>query len=599
MRRTMFCEILSLAGLALLTTCVRGQQNAPQAQGFRDLQSDTWVATDALGRESPTAAQARSLRMDRYVGVFYFLWHGYHGTDGPYDNTKIIADPAHNALGPPGAFHWWGEPAVGYFRSDDPWVQRKNLQMLTEAGVDVLFFDVTNAFTYPKEFKTVCDVAEEMRRQGNPTPQIAFITHAGPGQTVTRLYDDVYSKGLYPDLWFQWDGKPLILGEKTGKMDNGTPMDPKVVDFFTWRDSWAWDPGQDKWQWIDKYPQRPGWHVDPTKPEEVPVSVAGHPVDSLGRSYHSDEQWGHGTEPPVDSHFLAADVNNGIQFDQQWQQALKIDPQFVLVTGWNEWVAQRFLADGPRPFAGHMIGKGDTFFVDNYNEEFSRDAMPMKGGYGDDYYMQLVDGIRRFKGVRPIPTAHGFRTVSVGSSFSAWSRVAPEYRAALGGTLHRDWPGWGQLHYTNTTGRNDIGVAKIACDAENVSFYVRTRAPLTPFTDQNWMQLLIDADQNSKTGWNGYDFVVNSRVLGPHTTTLKRLSNGKEWTVKYRAVGNQLVVTIPRTLLGLTDLHRTAFDFHWVDNCPVGGDPARINDWWYDGSSAPDGRFNYRYLNQH
>ena len=78
------------------------------------------------------------------------------------------------------------------------------------------------------------------------------------------------------------------------------------------------------------------------------MSVAGHPVDSLGRSYHSDETWGHGTEPPVDSHFLAADVNKGIQFSQQWQQALKIDPQFILVTGWNEWVAQRFLADGPR-----------------------------------------------------------------------------------------------------------------------------------------------------------------------------------------------------------------------------------------------------------
>ena len=126
------------------------------------------------------------------------------------------------------------------------------------------------------------------------------------------------------------------------------------------------------------------------------------PRTILGRSYHSDEQWGHGTEPPVDAHLLAADVDRGLQFGQQWQQALKIDPQFIFVTGWNEWVAQRFTSGsgGGPGFLGRLLKPGETFFVDNYNEEFSRDIMPMKGGYGDNYYMQLVDGIRRFKGVR-------------------------------------------------------------------------------------------------------------------------------------------------------------------------------------------------------
>ena len=597
MKRSTGWEVLALAWLALLPATGRAQQNVPQASNVRDLHSDTWVATDALGRTAPTAADTRPFRKDRFVGIFYFLWHGEHGTPGPYDNTKIIADPAHNAFGGPGAFHWWGEPAVGYFRSDDPWVQRKNLQMLTEAGVDVLFFDVTNAFTYPKEVTTVCQVAEEMRRQGDPTPQIAFITHAGPGKTVTRLYNDFYSLGRYKDLWFQWEGKPLILGDKTGKMDDGSPMPSKVVDFFTWRNSWAWDPGQDKWQWIDKYPQRAGWHQNPRRPEEVPVSIAGHPVDSLGRSYHSDERWGHGTEPPVDSHYLTADVNKGIQFSQQWTQAIKIDPQFVLVTGWNEWVAQRFLADGTRPFAGHTLDKGGTYFVDNYNEEFSRDAMPMKGGYGDDYYLQLVDGIRQFKGVRPLPAAHGFHALAPHGPFAAWGAVGPEYRAAVGGTAPRDWDGWGSLHYTNATGRNDIDVAKVSCDAANISFYVRTVRPLTPRTGKDWMQLLIDADQDAKTGWNGYDYVVNSKVLDNNTTTLQRIKDGRTWKVRYRMAGHELVVTVPRVLLGLTDLHRTAFDFHWVDDCPIGGDPARIVDWWYDGDSAPDGRFNYRYTN--
>ena len=559
---------------------------------------DTWAATDALGRALPMAGAAPAPRPGKSVGVFYFLWHGQHGTDGPYDNTLTVANPAAHPYGPMGAFHWWGEPAVGYFLSDDPWVHRRNLQMLADAGVDVIFFDVTNAFTYPKIYALVCRLASDMRRSGIPAPQVAFLTHAAPGKTVTQLYDDFYAKGEYKDLWFQWQGKPLLLGDRAGKMEDGSPMDPKVVDFFTWRNSWAWDPGQDKWQWIDKYPQRAGWHDDPSRPEEVPVSVAGHPTDSLGRSYHSDPQWGHGAEPPVDGQYRTADTNKGIQFAQQWDQALKIDPQFILITGWNEWVAQRFAAGGPGTFAGRPQVKGGTFFVDNFTEEFSRDVMPMKtrekGGYGDDYYLQMVAGIRRFKGVRAMPIAHGFH---MPGSFAAWGGIQPTYLDAAGDTEHRDHDGWGKLHYTDTSGRNDIVSAKVACNARNIYFYVRTQSALTPCTGKDWMQLLIDADLNPKTGWNGYDFVVNSRVIDGSTTTLKRLSDGRTWPVHYHAAGNEMVVTIPRAQTGLTDTARTTFDFHWVDNTPVGGDPAKIADWWYLGDSAPDGRFNYRYIN--
>ena len=582
--------------LLALVLVVLFSLGALSARAQRVLAPDTWVATDALGRTLPAGSMAP--RPGKFVGVFYFLWHGQHGTDGPYDNTLTVADPAAHPYGPMGAFHWWGEPAVGYFLSDDPWVHRHNLQMLADAGVDVIFFDVTNAFTYPKIYGLVCRIAQDMRRAGIRAPQIAFLTHAAQGRTVTQLYDDFYSKGEYKDLWFQWEGKPLILGNKGGEMGNGTPMDPKVVDFFTWRNSWAWDPGQDKWQWIDKYPQRAGWHDDPNHPEEVPVSVAGHPTDSLGRSYQSEEQWGHGTEPLVDSQYRVANTDKGAQFAQQWERALRIDPQFILVTGWNEWVAQRFAADGPGTFAGHPQVKGGTFFVDNFTEEFSRDVMPMKttekGGYGDDYYFQMVAGIRRFKGTHVQTVAHGFHAPR---SLAAWGGVQPVYLDAAGDTEHRDHAGWGKLHYTDTSGRNDITSARVACDAKNVYFYVHTAAALTPHTGKDWMQLLIDADLDPKTGWNGYDFVVNSRVIDATTTTLKRLSDGKTWPVHYRAAGNEMAVTVPRALLGLPDLARTAFDFHWVDNAPVGGAPSRINDWWYIGDSAPDGRFNYRYVN--
>jgi len=567
-----------------------------QIPSSRGIAPDTWAATDALGRTLPSAANAPSPRSGKYVGMFYFLWHNQQGGNNPlFDNTKIISDPA-RPWGGMSAFHWWGEPAVGHFLSDDAWVHRKNLQMLADAGVDVIFFDATNAFTYKDIYLLICRTAEEIRQQGNAVPRIGFVTHASTGATVTQLYNDFYSKGLYKDLWFQWDGKPIILGDKNSKMPDGSPMSYTVRDFFTWRDSWAWDPGQDKWQWIDKYPQRPGWHTNPDAPEEMPVSVAGHPTDSLGRSYHSDEEWGHGTEPPIDEHYTTPAMGQGIQFAQQWRQALKIDPKFIFITGWNEWIAQRFAAGGNGTFAGRPQMKGGTFFVDNFSEEFSRDIMPMRGGYGDNYYMQLVDGIRRFKGVHSIPPTHGFATIDVAGQFSAWNgKTTAQYLDHAGDTMHRDHDGWGKEHFTNTTGRNDITSAKVACDAKSIDFYVHTRQHLTPFTGANWMQLAIDADSNHATGWNGYDFVVNSRVIDSKHTTLKRLSDGKTWTVRYRAAGSDMRIAIPRALLGLTNAGHTKFDFHWVDSAPVGrGD---IANWWYDGDSAPDGRFNYRYEN--
>ena len=307
-----------------------------------------------------------------------------------------------------------------------------------------------------------------------------------------------------------------------------------------------------------------------------------------------DQPWGRkGQEPLLNPQDVAADTAKGDFFSQQWQAALRTDPEFVFVTGWNEWTAGRQYAPGVT-MLGHVTQPGQYYFVDEYNEEFSRDAMPMRGGHADNYYMQLVDGIRQFKGVHPAPVARGFHTPG---GLADWKSVTPEYLDAAGDTAHRDWPGWGGKHYTDNSGRNDIVAAKVACDARNIYFYARTQAKLSPFNGSNWMQLLIDLDQNPKTGWNGYDYLVNSRVISSSVTTLKRLSDGKMWPVHYYAAGNEIQVSLPRALLGLTNDKRTAFDFHWVDNAPIGGAPQQIADWWYVGDSAPDGRFNYRYLN--
>lgn len=245
---------LVLLGLlaALLPGTARAQLNVPQPPALRDVAPDTWVGTDALGRTLPNAPRAP--RTNRFVGIFYFLTHGsqaYYKQDPktlPYvdygddphvlsDNTEIIKRVGGDTLTKPEAWKdvgttWWGQPAVGYFLADDPWVIRHNLSMLAEAGVDVLIFDVTNGPQYSNAYHAVLDTAEQMRKEGSATPQFMFITYSSTGVVANQLYDALYSQGLYKDLWFRWQDKPLLFGDPKGSAPTTTPPRPEVAAFF-------------------------------------------------------------------------------------------------------------------------------------------------------------------------------------------------------------------------------------------------------------------------------------------------------------------------------------------------------------------------------
>ena len=104
------------------------------------------------------------------------------------------------------------------------------------------------------------------------------------------------------------------------------------------------------------------------------------------------------------------------------------------------------------------------------------------------------------------------------AAFTDWDDVGPEYRDWLGDTMHRSSTGWGSAGtYTNTTGRNDFVVAKVARDATYVYFYIETDVAITSYTDSNWMMLFINADQDYADGWKGYDYVVNMGVTSSTT----------------------------------------------------------------------------------
>ena len=584
-RYSLYATLLSLLSTAHL---------APAASPTVDIQSDTWVASDALGRTQPDIKETGPVKKDKWVGIFYWTWHiDYKG--GPNDNTKLIAEAGGGPVEWPrnGTPNHWGEPELGYYRMTDPFVIRKHASMLSDAGVDVVLFDTTNSpYTWKAQYEALCTEYTAMRAAGNKTPSIGFITPFwDPTEVMNRVWEDLYKPGLWKDLWFMWEGKPFILADKA-KVKN-----EEMLNFFTFRrpmpDYWLGPDGVDQWSWLEIFPQNAYKNSD-DEVEQASVGVAQNALPdtpgpaamslkagAMGRSWHNGSK---------DTRDGAVDL--GLNFEEQWKRAIEIDPKFVFVTGWNEWTAARF--DEWSKYKESDCYYPGGLFVDQYDHEYSRDCEPMVGGHTDNYYYQLASWVRHFKGVRPLPVATGTHTITIDGDADDWATVTPEFRDTIGDVTHRDHLVYGDKPYKNTTGRNDIVTSKATFDDTNLYFLARTGSALTPHTDANWMLLLIDADQNGSTGWLGYDFVINQEVRDETTSVVKRWERGQWVTVGDATLafqGDSLEISLPRDLIGDAGAV-PAFDFHWADNIQSFGTVAELG---IHGDSAPNRRWNYRF----
>ncbi|MBF0441285.1 MAG: hypothetical protein HQK54_05220 [Oligoflexales bacterium] len=580
----------------------------------KSFNTEGWVATDSLGRSLPVQADTGPLRSDKIVGMFYYLWHGDSQADrggaftlGPdSDVSKAIdAHPGnpdeYNPFVQREGTHYWGESEAGYYRSDDPWVLRRNLTMLAIAGVDFVFFDGSNGWNYESRVDAYCQVADDLEMNGIHAPRIAWLV-----RNVQQLYESFYKQGRCRRYWFFWDGKPLLMPIGRDQITS-LPQDlrDEVTRFFTIRYSWAWmNPNEpDNWQWIDTYPQDPGWVISPSVPEQIPVAKASHASNrpfAIGSSYHN------GRQPPLNDHYVTAITGTGAHFEEQWTRAHQVDPRVVTITQWNEWIGGCFRSEhGGDSFLFQTLAAGQCGFIDEFNREYSRDIEPMRGGYTDNFYYQTVSHIRRFKGMPKTVPSNSPQIIDLSGGFSQWDSVRPVFHDPRGDTLHRDWESaWfadaahtSVLRYVNKTGRNDIVEARAAYDAERLYFYVRTEGTLTPSTDPAWMQLLLDSDQNSSTGWLGYDFLVNAD-RAENSASVHAWRNGL-WmevaAVPYRAGINQIQIAIPREIPG--QIGRVSFDFHWVDNVDIMALSRQtdLTRFFTDGDNAPDRRFNFRF----
>ena len=588
----------------------------------RDVFADTWVATDDADRTTPVGTDTATPG-DKKVGIFYFMWHNAtkQGQNPLFDHTAAYLSGGVDAVwdlipqGNLGFAHYWAEPYFGYYNSDDEWVIRKHGYMLAEAGVDFIYVDATNGIIYEHNLETLLRVWSEMRTEGYAVPQICF--HCGntdslAASSLNFLWNNYYSTGKYADMWFMWDGKPLIFYPDS----LAKTLPDEMNEFFTARQSWAFTSdgwytskdGKGRWAWADMYPQSPG--LSPEGDVEQMIVMCGFWANGSagtngGRSYTKkngipdyEGDWDFGYA------LMKTTSGLGLAFQEHFDYAMEVDPPLVMITGWNEWWAGRWGGSVDNPAQGQTIcneyrvnqrvPKYQWYYVDAFNTEYSRDIEPMTGGYNDNYFYQMVQNIRKYKGSRVGEAAFEQWAIDIEGDLGQWYIVGPEYRDYQGDTVDRDHFSYvGDFRYVNTSGRNDFVTCKVSSDADNLYFYAECAEDITAPEGTNWMNLFIDADCNAQTGWYGYDFIIN-RSQADGKVSVEKFVGTDTWEfetvgeAEYNLRGNVLQIKIARSVMNLGD----TFDFKWADNSVADGNVMQFLD---QGDAAPNDRFNYRY----
>ncbi len=583
-----------------------------------DVYADTWAAVDDMGRSVADYEEVGPVKSGEHeTGMLYWDWFGssYETARATVISDIMNAHPEEreNYASPvwdTQAMFYWAEPLLGFYNSFDYWVYRRHAEMLANAGIDAIFFDYSNGgLDYIRCLNALADAFRDAKASGIDAPKISAMT------TLGGMYDDAF-RGLlamyyncfvendYSDIWYYLDSKPLMYANGTYEnaiksVDDNSQVEKDVLngvkDFFTVRYQGGrnrasdGEIGSNAWMWLENFPQILRNPNEEGRPEFVVVGVGINQSTIYGLTQtgvFSDEyNKGRGYSEAFGEDYRDIGKRKAYFFREQAALALEADPEFLMIDGWNEWTAIR-QAD----YNGFK-----NSFVDLFDDENSRDFEPSAGVLKDDYYNLLCDLVRKYKGVRPVPTASGMKTVDINADASAWDSVGPEFlnnnqdyeRDSYGLSKAREIAGntFEAWHYT-TTVNNAISSAKVSFDTDNFYFMVKTVNDIKTGTD-NWMHLYINTDRNRATGWEGYDFAVN--IGGPGVVSRYDGAWSSVGTAEYTVTGNVLQLKLARGLIDETDT--VDFEFKWTDSVATGN----LLDFYKEGSSAPLGRFNYVY----
>ncbi len=323
------------------------------------------------------------------------------------DANHLVVMQWENWYGP--TMYNWGTshavPLVGFYQTADEDVLRQHIIWMIEAGVDIIQCDMSNNIWDAKQWDgrssmsnnlifvngLMLETLAKMRDEGYDVPK--FICLSGVNYTdnalnvinaqLNYLYQTYINNPRFSDLWYRYDGKPLIvildppsfLKDKLDKTDQRWTIRPCNVHMEKF--SWQRDIGY--WSWMDTYATL----VKNAKgePEQVTASIG----------CFTEKGW---KDP------LTRGRRGGATFVEDWQTVMKERPRFVNIHQFQEFAGQ---------IEGEGSGGNPDMYVDSYSVDLSDDLEPVSltatgyrgnGGWGFFYQnlcKALVDLYRQAK----------------------------------------------------------------------------------------------------------------------------------------------------------------------------------------------------------
>ncbi len=568
------------------------------------------VGTDDFGRVIlPVDGK---INEDRYVGMFYFLTLGQHANHtGIYDINKITYEGTFNdaftkyntPVTPVGSAHFWGEPVWGYYNSSDPWVMRKQIEMLTMAGVDFLVLDTSNNVLYENVTATLFAILKEYQDAGWDVPKVVYYLGKhdvnADASVFAQVYNIFYANDTYKSLWFCPNDpeKPMIIAPDNviARFRAATSgQEKEFAEFFDFRvTQWptAAPVNEPVYEygapWIDfELPQtsQEGW---------ISLSIAQHVTVNMTDVKNSRGRGWHPTSLRKGKWKGENDHENwrqNLNFQAQWNTVLEMTPEqramdarFVFLTGWNEWVAEK-LRQGP-----------DSYYTcDTYNAEYSRDIEPSRSsGMKDSAYLLTIINIHNDNYAPAVHYEYPVTTPDITKDDAVWAS-APTYRDFTGECADRNFKAMaGDIVYTDTTGRNDIDTVSILRDEQYVYFRVTCVDDVTAYVkgDEGWMNLWIKTAHAGEELFCGYEYVINRELDGNKSKIVA--ANGQSvGEADVYVYGKVMIVRVPLDAIGL-DQNDYQIEFKVTDNVQdMEYDPLNL---YSTGDAAPVGSLNFSY----
>ena len=341
------------------------------------------------------------------------------------------------------------------------------------------------------------------------------------------------------------------------------PSDPVYADGFPWV------------EWIFPQPMHNGI---------MNVTVASHPSVPMSFSLTKGfVNWGRGWNPDTKMN-NALDVDKGSFFQRQWDHAISANPKMITIGGWNEWIAYK------QPYWDEYV------LVDAVNKEYSRDIEPMKGGYEDAFYIQMIKNIRRYKGVSNPEKPAKKKTINITSGTAQWNDI-PSIGINMN-TVRNSRNAYGastKILYNQPAAQNYISNIKVTHDDNNIYFIIHAERSLTSYNGKpNWLNILIGTGEPGLKNWESYEYLIGESFIdgkvsvGRLSSDFKTESTG---TADYFQNENSIQIKCSRAALGLNN-NTSRLYFKVAAGID---EPSKIMSYYTSGNAMPLGRLSYMY----